>query len=112
MTKRQAIKESIAHWKRMIKWAKTQPVRSKKYIAEMSRYINESPSIWDCSLCTKYISRTCSTYICSNSCPLIKNYRLSCFHDDSLYHKVADTKTWGAWVKRAEKMLRALKDLL
>jgi hypothetical protein len=113
LTKKEAIKQSITHWKRMIEWAEKQGKRQSKSYLQMDTEIHETPSTGDCFLCTKYLYfNTHNEAGCIKHCPLKEKYGLECFDNKSIYHKTAVAKTWGAWVKEAKLMLKALEGLL
>ena len=100
MTKQQAIRKSIAHWKRMVRWAKKQDPLS---ITEPTLMAHQLGEIWfcrDCPLCRKYQSCT--------DCPL-----KSCGRGSAWGKVRRGSRTWGTWVQAAEQhMLPALEELL
>lgn len=94
------IKESIQHWKRMLKWAKKQP--SRAYISSL-RMRDEIWETWfsdDCPLCREY-KMEC------NQCKLG-----DCDNPKSCWGKVYNSRTWGIWCKNAELMIKRLEGLL
>jgi len=103
MTKKQAIADSIAHWERMVQWAKEQPKEDNTDYLYMFRKIKEGWYGDYCALC-HYAE------ICDN-CPTTKASHPECNSMRSTWKKVSNSKTWGEWVKNAEKMLKLLKSL-
>lgn len=113
MTKRKAIKETLAHWKRMIEWAEYQP--KNKYVNDymMLEEIEEDWSSDFCFLCKKYI-------ILHNSCdlcPLTKkygkcNYFIRDKKNKNKWHKVHSSTTWKEWVKNAKEFYKQIESLL
>lgn len=109
MTKKQAINNSIAHWKRMIKWARKQPVNRKPDIINMFKAIGE---IWhddDCALCQKYYHE----FKGCDDCPLNKAFgECSSSKNNNLWFTVIKSKSWGIWIVNAEAFLKQLESLL
>jgi len=104
-----AIKNSIEHWKRMIKWAKKQNKEHSVYQFSMKKIIKESWFTDDCKLCIKFKSdlRGCG------DCPLDEKYgRCTNSNSGNAWSKVNASKKWGMWVKKAEIMLKQLESLL
>jgi len=107
MTKLQAIKKSIKHWEKMIKWAKEKTSYSPYYLT-MKDSIGESWFEGDCPLCKKYMND--STRECFG-CPLGKKYGV-CGTKSNKWLAVYNSSTWGIWVLNANKLLRQLRSLL
>ena len=104
-----AVKQSIAHWKRMIQWVEKQPGD-----AEVSRYLmyKQIGETWDanhCALCRIHLLEP-SNIICKK-CPLA-NAVFGCNGFGSPWHRVNLSDTWKQWLKEANKMLKTLKGLL
>jgi len=102
MTKQQAIRESIAHWERMIAWVKTQPKRKEPDDIKMTNQIGENWYSDYCPLCSLYHEggEPCTR------CPLhIK------WGSKIAWFLVDISPTWDEWLRHARKMLRQLKSL-
>lgn len=108
MTRHNAIKKSLDHWKRMFAWAKTQPSELKCNSLEMRAKINEGPSAGDCALCAKYWGTRFDEAPCYG-CPLAIIDE-TCLYDESVYPK--ECKTWGEWCDGARMMILCLEFLL
>lgn len=106
MTKLQAIKNSIKHWKRMRRWVKEVidggggSDRSDGII--MRSYINETWSGSYCDLCSKYEHR------CSK-CPITE---ISVHCNIGIWTRINTAYTWNEWYLNSTKMLKLLKSLL
>jgi len=101
------VKQSIAHWKRMIQWVETQPdtvgMRISALSYTMQEAIDESWYSDHCPLCNEYND------IC-DECPLAKHYG-SCVGTvgDNAWQGFSDKTSWKTWLPVARKMLRQLK---
>ena len=97
---KEAIEDSISHWKRMIAWAKKQDGSVIVVLEDMIVAIHESWWGDDCALCTLY-GGSCDDCIAYSTelCGAIWN-RVNC------------SITWSKWVKNAKVMLSTLKGLL
>lgn len=95
--------ESIAHWDRMIRWARTQPQDGKVYDEYMFDEIKERWNADYCSLCLEY-------YDSCEGCPLREagNY---CEDDCSAWRAVCCSAKWDKWVEKAEEMLAVLENI-
>jgi len=103
MNDKQAIKESISHWKRMIKWvSKLKNKKGFPYEGNMELLLGESWSAEDCSLCQRYF--------CSG-CPLYKAGK-GCEEGVSPWRRVTNSATWSEWLKNSKKMLKVLESLM
>ena len=114
--------ESIAHYKRMIKWVKTQPETDKPIEYIMGASIKE---IWhgdNCAYCTKYASYSkCTNHLKFKHlgkidvCPLlskdipwnIDNESLTCCN--GLWYKMHLSITWKEWLSYANKIIKYIK---
>lgn len=106
MTKTEAIKESIAHWNCMIRWARKRKERLHPTRSFMEQALGESWSGEYCALCKKYQGHaTCI------SCPL-RQAGYDCEEWDGPWRKVARAQTWCEWVIAAVNMRTILKSLL
>lgn len=98
-------KESgIAHYKRMINWAR---IRDKK---EMTSYYGMSKGlgeVWQGHYCL-YCSINLNGFRC-NKCPLQGKNGDSSTCCDGLWVKMHKSMTWGEWVKNAKKVLKYIK---
>jgi len=106
MTKKQAIEESIKHYKRMIKWAKKQPQNDIALLMDMDTKLGETYGADDCPMCVKY-----RIYPRCNVCPLGAKYNDG-FSCTPSWRAVFHSKTWGEWVIHAEVLLKDLKGLI
>ena len=108
MTEKQAIRKSINHWKRMIKWVEKQDVTFKKLtprMLDMSIKINESWCGDDCALCELYQP------FCEE-CPLASEYGFCSSPDDrNAWKKTALAVTWRGWLYHAKRLLKQLESL-
>jgi len=110
MTKKQAIEDSIKHWKRMIRWAKKQPAKKtmNSITMRLAMYhkLHESWIGEYCALCKKFPK-------CKN-CPVAKSYGIcgmSAYCPKNSWADVNSSKNWGEWVIAAKQMLEQLKSL-
>jgi hypothetical protein len=104
MTKLQAIKDSIKHWKRMRAWVKKQKKSNVTDYYEMAKAIKETWTSGSCALC-KFYEPNCK------SCPLVKKHT-GCGGEKTNWVKVDRSETWGEWYKNSTKMLKQLESLL
>lgn len=103
MTEKGAIRKSIKHWERMIKWAKKQDKYARPLYSYMELEINESWYNGDCALCRFYKD------YCYN-CILSTEY-VDCYDDDSIWRLISDSNTWKEWIANAKQFLKQLKSL-
>ena len=108
-----ALKDSIAHWERMITWAsKRVTYLSKTFRSKipdkrfMQDAIGETWSGNDCALCTLFFNDDC------RECPLAKKYGNCGYDRENCYRDVADSTTWEKWWENAQIFLSQLKSLL
>ena len=109
MTEKKAIKKSIKHWKRMIKWVKRKyKMTDEPNINMMLMELGESWLGDFCPLC-----ETFNVGVHCKNCPLAKKYG-DCGNSMSKnnYKNVYKAKTWGEWLKESEIMLEQLRSLL
>lgn len=104
MTKRKAIRKSIRHWRRMVRWAKKQDPDSRKWSVVMMEEIGEFWSDHHCALCQEYEESDC------RGCPL-SEIGECCHKYNSAYDVVACADTWGGFVNAGKNMIRVLKSL-
>ena len=104
MTKRQAIKASCEHWKRMIKWVKKQPRKDYSSRSNMWHAIKENWRGGYCPLCKLYPNGCVD-------CPLAKKYGNCSSYDVNAWKSVAISFTWQEWLIAAKKMLKQLESL-
>ena len=121
--------ESIAHYKRMIKWVKTQPATDKKreYIMEAS--INENWHGENCAYCEKHETSAANKINTTkllrgvwplnskcDTCPLhshdvpfddYENERDCC---NGLWQEMHESKTWKEWLVYANKIVKYIKE--
>jgi len=107
--------EAIAHYERMIKWAKTQPpgnrIRYKHSVSIMFVAIGEDWYGKNCVYCQKYIKYSSSST--NKPCPLT-SYVIPYCDDKSccngLWIKMNNSTTWKEWIINAEKVLEYIKE--
>jgi len=106
MTQKEAIKDWIAHWERMIAWVEKQRPRDCTYMYRMVDAINECWDLAYCPLCKLY------SFNCTQ-CPMGNKYG-ACNNKNSenLYGQVHRSLTWKKWLKYAKEFLKQLKSLL
>ena len=102
MTKKEAILKSIAHWERMIEWAKKQKKEAGFNVFYMSENGGENIGASGCSLCSEYGCHACPLYIAYGYCSP---------NESNNYFKTRESKTYGIFVKNATLMLKQLKSL-
>jgi len=106
MTKRMAIRHSLAHWRRMIVWAMAQDPSEQRRGAngyqEMREAIREEPSGNSCALCNKYSG--------CYYCPLDSIYG-NCFSGNA-FCRLKESNTWGEWIPIAIKLAAQIESLL
>lgn len=106
MTKQKAIKDSIAHWERMIKWAEKQDFDD---ISIMDYALGETTGIADCPLCSKYKTDYInSCYIC----PLYKKFGVCSENSKTNFYVSAISLDRKDWIIKAKKFLKQLESLL
>lgn len=93
-------KQAIAHYDRMIEWAKKQPQRKIPDDCDMLCEIGENWFSNGCTYCLKYFDGSCDT------CAL-QAKRGCC---NGLWESMNRSETWGTWVKRAEKVRQYIID--
>ncbi len=99
------LKESIAHWKRMIKWAKKRDPMESCYAQEMLRSIEEDWFSDFCPLCKKY-SGFCDNF-CSG-CPL-DIFFITCEGAKSKWMELRNrSEIWMEWIYYAKRVKRQL----
>lgn len=107
MTKSEAIKDSIAHWKRMIKWVKTQNPKTITSPTLMNYRIKQDWIDLYCSLCKKYYNDIDECL----KCPLAIKYK-PCSEKYSSWRMVEMSINWEEWLINAKIMVKQLKSLL
>lgn len=95
-------KQTIEHYERMIKWAKTQPEKDLSLMMTMKEHINENWSGNYCSYCKIY-----STPFSCPSCPLGSGPDLCCF---GAWGAMNSSGSWGKWVINANIVLEYIKE--
>lgn len=111
MTKAQAIKDSIAHWERMIKWAEQRMVNFSSDM--MFQSLGEDWYADHCSLCRGYYKEDGNTYEEScGYCPLYKHVGKACNEASHVWVKFTLLLPKRKWINNAKKMLKLLEALL
>ena len=98
---------AIRHYKRMIKWAKRQPLEHWPNYHRMEREINEDYFAPSCSYCRKFIAIFINRLDCELNCGY--NEDCSCVCCDGLWDKMADSTTWKEWIEGAEAVLKYIR---
>jgi hypothetical protein len=104
MNDKQAIKESISHWKRMIKWVSK--LEDKGVLPDendMELHLGESWFADCCPLCSQHNS--------CFGCPLYEAGK-GCEERASPWRRVGTSTTWSKWLINARKMLKVLESLM
>jgi len=95
--------KGIAHYKRMIEWAKTRnQYLEKPNLRLMYNKLGESYSSNDCVLCKKFLDHP----RCLN-CPF-HGTKNDCRKEGSLHDKMAKAGCWMEWIEYAEEMVKTL----
>jgi hypothetical protein len=97
---KEAIDQSIEHWERMIRFAKTQPLKEEPKEYLIYKALQEDWHDDDCALCRE--NEDCST------CPL-PLLNECCDDEGSTWDKVDHSKTWEEWLNWAYIMLDNLE---
>ncbi len=119
MTEREAIKLSIAHWERMVKWSadknnkrgrRYNKYHECKYVTAMLAEIGEAPTSRHCALCGEY-EHTCFGKPC-RGCPLGEKYG-SCYETNkNAYMKAHLSESWPEFVKHGKRLIKQLESLV
>ena len=106
---------SIAHYKRMIKYAKSRNPNDSYAINEILRDIEDIPTSYYCSFCTTYdnsINLIFDRPIC-NDCPLYKETIFNTTKNKEccagLWLSLTSSPTWKVFIIRAKKVLKYIK---
>jgi len=105
----QAVKESIAHWERMIDWVSTVVLSNENSPKNadsitMEYNLGENWTGEDCSLCKNF--KKCV------GCPLEEKYGRCDWGSRNLWKSVQNSWTWQEWYDNAKLFLGQLKSLL
>lgn len=103
-----ALRKSIRHWKRMLKWAKKQPKDNPCTCSglEMEDVIHEGWGGEYCPLC----SLVSSGFRCPD-CVLERIGKCHCNESTSPWKSVYHSDNWGEWVVAAEKMIAFMEEV-
>lgn len=124
LTKRHAIKESIAHHLRMREWARTQRQDAEPSKREMEHAIGESWFSDDCVLCQKYWCKSEEATIryCRTKngrlCPYLLRYgscngsRSATGENDNAWFQLSIATSWRSWMKHSDRVIKQLRSLL
>lgn len=111
---RKSVKQkAIEHYERMIEWVKKRPKRNIPDSFSMELDIGESWYGEYCSYCEKYYDYECEDedeYEGCPKCPLSNSGKRGFTCCDGLWKKMDEAKTWGTWIKYAEKTLEYIKE--
>ena len=96
-------RKALSHYKRMIKWVKTQPLMDKPDRTEMKDNIHESWFGYNCAYCAKYddVCRDCILYKLSPT----EGY--SCC--EGLWLDMNRAQTWHEWLYWAEQVYKFIQ---
>jgi len=103
-------KKAIAHYEKMIKWAKLQNGNAITDHFFMFETLGEFWQGHFCSYCQEYLKGDLFCSYCS-ICPLTKNNLNTKYCCYGLWHKMNHSKTWKEWIKYAEKILKLIKKM-
>lgn len=116
MTEKQAIRKSIEHWKRMIRYV-SRNIKNKKTEPDaqfLYDHLKETYNSKACALCV-----LCNIAVrwrdACKQCPLGKKFG-SCISSDEIkvknaYIKVEQAVTWKGWLYYGRRLLKQLKSL-
>lgn len=107
---KEELKKSLRHYWRMRRWAKKQKDTKTQLVfsVTMNRAIDECWGAYHCILCSTYI--TCYSINVCSSCPLHLN-GYTCKYANSVWSKLAHSKTWKEWVINSTAMARVIMRL-
>ena len=94
--------QCIAHYKRMIDWAKTQDPGGKASLYYMKEATHERWTNTYCKLCIDYDTH------CAY-CPM-SAIDQCCMEQDSIWKAMGRSYYWGEWLIHAEELLELFKD--
>lgn len=100
---KQVREDAIAHYRRMIEWAETQPASEKVGLFDMGVDLEETWLSECCPLCQA--CRTSCKY-----CPIAHTTGLEACEATS-WHKMACSTTWGEWLIYARQLYDLLETL-
>ena len=89
---------ALAHYKRMIKWARTQPETDSVNALLMHKAIKETWGAIYCPYCVSYAGVAC------NLCPLYKLSSSGSHCCGGWWNKMDRAPTWKSWIKYAVKV--------
>lgn len=101
LQKIQALKESIAHWRRMIKWVKTQNPKDFASSKGMYYKLHETWGATNCALCNIFNV----AYNHCRNCPIRTGDGCCCKE----YEEVDNSNIWKEWLTSAKGMLKLLE---
>lgn len=103
----QAVKDSVAHWERMIAWARAQEPDSSYSSYEMQDDIGESPTGSFCALCEVCYDSTTEDETSCEGCPCPR-----CDDFESPWKTARHSPTYKEFVVNATEMKCVLESLL
>jgi hypothetical protein len=107
--------KTIAHYKRMIEWAKTQPAKNPIKYQAMYRAIGEDWFSTSCLYCKEHSKSSDKQafpgiFVTScGDCELSGEQKLSSYCCDRLWMKLNAASNRKEWVKAAKKVLKYIK---
>ena len=97
--------EALAHYDRMIEWAKKQPPKDEPFVGRMLHDLGETYSAKFCVYCNEYKDECLD--LCMG-CPLsLPESPLACCNGQ--YRKMCCSDTWAEWVENAKEVRRIIK---
>jgi len=116
---KKAIKKSISHWEKMLKWASKQDESEKCNLNLMADSIKEIWTGEDCPLCDLFhdtlppgkMGPHVFLSSCSG-CPLYEKYGHCGGWNKNAWILVHQSVFWGQWCRQAKKMIFQLERLL
>jgi hypothetical protein len=107
MSEKEAIKETIKHWERMIRWAKE---RDKSETVNPHNMVLELKEWWNgehCPLCEKFGKRSCGKCPPCRTCGVCSG---QIYIGTNLWGKVNSSLTWGEWTKECKIIFKTDKE--
>jgi hypothetical protein len=99
-------REAIAHYERMIAWAKTQIGSDISSRVKMGEELNEVWNSEDCPYCKTFAFLRIKGKKDSHACGWCPLY--TCCETE--WQMLIQTKTWKEWIEQAEKVLEYIKE--
>ena len=107
---KEAVAQSVEHWKRMMEWAEMQDLEEQISSVHMKMMLGENWYAEDCPLCQQFLREGGGK---CGGCPLFMVFG-SCEDKEAMnaWIEVVHAKDWEEWLEGAEVMLEQLKTVL